>query len=132
MRTFLRTVTALLVLTTLTFAGQKEVDTKIINKNLLRGMNHGNPGLVESAIRVAVLMKIKYSDADYDDIIDQLDELVLEGTNNNIRLKALIASDYLRNFKQYRWLKDKDYSEGDELFYDYLSKISFKGIAKSK
>ena len=132
MRTFLNTFTALLILTTFTFAGQRIVNPAETNKNLVKALNHHNHGVVESAIRVVILMKIQYSDADYDNIIDQLDELVVKGANKNIRLKALIASDYLRNFEQYGWLKDKDYSKGDEVFDAYLSKMSLKGIANSE
>ena len=54
----------------------------------------------------------------------------MEGSNKNIRLKALIATDYLTNFEQYSWLKNGDYSEGDKLFDAYLTNLGLTKTTK--
>ena len=131
MRTLAKSLLAALIITTFAFAGQRPVDTEKVTKNFLKGLNHENQGVVESTIRVVVLMKIKYPNADYDEIIDKLEELIMEGPNKNIRIKALIASDYLNNFEQYNWLKNGNYDEGDQLFDIYLSKMSLNRIANT-
>ena len=95
------------------------------------GLTQENTGLVESIIRVVILIKIEYPEADYDEVIDELEELIMEGTNKNIRIKALIASDFLNNFEQYNWLKDGKYSDGDQVFDAYLTKMGLSRIAET-
>ena len=131
MRTLMKAISAALILVTFTFANQKTVDTKKVNRNIENGLTHQNPGVVESSIRVAVLMKIAYPDADYDEIIDELEDLIMDGANKNIRLKALIAADYLNNFEQYQWLKQYNYSDGELVFDAYLNKMNLNRIAKT-
>ena len=131
MRTLMKAISAALILVTFTFANQKHVNTKMVTKNIEHGLVHQNPGVVESTIRVAVLMKIAYPDADYDDIIDELEDLIMDGANKNIRLKALIAADYLNNFEQYQWLKQYNYSDGELVFDAYLNKMNLNRIAKT-
>lgn len=131
MRTLMKAITATLILFTFTLANEKAVDTEKINKNLIMGLTHNNTGVVESTIRVVILMKIEYPEAEYDDIIDQLEELIMEGATKNIRIKSLIASDYLNNFEQYSWLKNAIHDEGDQLFDAYLNSISLTGIDKT-
>ena len=121
-----------MVLVAFSFAGQNNLNPEKINQNFIKGLTHENPGVVESSIKIVIFMKAAYPEADYSDIIDQLEDLITEGANKNIRLKALIASDYLRNFGQYNWLKDKKYSEDDQVFNDYLNDMRFERMANTK
>jgi hypothetical protein len=130
MRTFIKTITVVIMFATFTFAGPTRVDAEKINANIVKGLTHANAGVVESSIRLVILMKITYPEADYSDVIDQLEDLVMNGTNKDIRLKALIANDYLNNFKQYEWLKDTDYMNGDNVFDAYINQMSFKQVAQ--
>jgi len=127
----MKAISAALILVTFTFANQKHVNTKMVTKNIEQGLTHKNPGVVESSIRVAILVKIAYPDADYGDVIDELEDLIMDGANKNIRLKALIAADYLNNFDQYQWLKQYNNSDGEQVFDAYLNKLNFNRIAKT-
>lgn len=131
MRTFLKILSATLLLATFVFANDSNANIEKINKNFLNDLKHENPGVVESAIKIVVFMKIKHPDADYGDIIDQLNDLTLEGTSNIIRLKAFIASDFLTNYNQYKWLKDVKYDNSNHLFDAYLLRMSLTGITKN-
>jgi len=131
MRTLIKTFAAVLILVTFTFANERTLNTEDVIRNYEVGLIHDNPGVVESTIRAVILMKIAYPDADYVNVIDELEDLIMEGANKNIRLKALIASDYLNNFEQYSWLKDGNYEEGDQVFDAYLKEMRLNGVAKT-
>ena len=130
MRAFFTTIVTTLLLSTFVFANPNSINPETINKNFLIGLTHENQGVVESTIKVVVQIKIKYPNADYSDVIDELNDLIMEGSNKNIRLKALIATDYLTNFEQYSWLKNGDYSEGDKLFDAYLTNLGLTKTTK--
>ena len=130
MRTLVTIFSAIIMLVTFSFAGPKVVDTEIVNANIIKGLTHANVGVVESSIRIAILMKIEYPKADYSDVIDELENLVMHGENRNIRIKALIATDYLNNFEQYKWLKDSKYSEDDKIFDAYINQMNFYRVAE--
>ena len=130
MRAFFTTIVTTLLLSTFVFANPNSINPETINKNCEKGLVHKNQGVVESTIKVVVLIKIKYPNADYSDVIDELNDLIMEGSNKNIRLKALIATDYLTNFEQYSWLKNGDYSEGDKLFDAYLMNLGLTKTTK--
>jgi len=130
MRTLINAITITLVFVAFTFANQNGIDTEKINENFIVGLTHDNNGVVESTIRVVILMKIEHPEADFDDIIDELEDLIMEGANKSIRIKALIASDYINNFEEFNWLKNNNYEEGDQLFDAYLNAMSLTGVTK--
>ena len=131
MKTLFKLLLMASLLSNFLFAGQDSISAEKISENYLVGLKHENIGVVESAIRTAILLKIKYPNIDYDDIIDELEELTYEGANQVIRLKAFIAKDYFNNFAQHNWLKKGKYEDGDQLFEVYLDKMKLNKIAKA-
>ena len=128
MRTLINAIGTILVLVIFTMANPNGIDVERVNENFVIGLTHDNTGVVESTIKVVILMKIEYPEADYDDIIDELEELIMEGCNKNIRIKALIASDYLNNFEQYDGLKNGKYNDGDQVFDAYINSMSLTEV----
>ncbi len=77
---------------------------KIIN-SYLTGLNHSNPGVVESAIEKVMILKLYYPEQDYSQVTLKLDELKLENAKKTIQVKAFIAANYLKNPRQFNSVK---------------------------
>ncbi len=116
MKYILTFIIFLIITTSASFAqlSDKSVDRAVIV--YLTNINSSNPGVVESAIENVMVLKLYYPETDYSQIIQKLDELNLGNGPKTIRVKAFIASNYLKNphfitdnFStyswQYKWIK---------------------------
>jgi len=62
-------------------------------KNLMKGLNSTNPGVVEASIRLTAQMKMKYPGADVTVLQDMLNTIATNNRSGCVRYKAYIASN---------------------------------------
>lgn len=62
-------------------------------KNLMKGLNSNNPGVVEASIRLTAQMKMKYPDADVTTLQDVLNSIATTHKSGCVRYQAYIASN---------------------------------------
>ena len=105
-----------LILIGITFA-QKPVDAVLdAPANYLRGLNHSNTAIAESTIFNVMLLKRYYPKLDFTKINKKLDDLAINGPNKSIRVKAFIATNYIKNPEQYNWIEQGAFSEAATVF----------------
>ena len=81
-------------------AGEKEKkfatsDEKVAyaTKNLMKGLNSTNPGVVEASIRLTAQMKMKYPNTDVSILQDVLNSIATTHKSGVVRYQAYIASN---------------------------------------
>lgn len=62
-------------------------------KNLLRGLNSTNPGVLEASIRMSAQMKMQYPEADVTVLQDILNTIATTHKSGCVRYQAYIASN---------------------------------------
>ncbi len=92
-------------------------------KNYLKGLRHVNQGVVESAIINTMILKLYHPQKECKQIIEKLDSLSLENPEKTIRLKAFIASNYLKHPEQYNWIEGGDYEQAIKFFHMYSKRL---------
>ena len=90
--------------------GSNKVSEKAA-KSYLISLGHQNPGVVGSAIVGVIKMKQRYPCENYSDITVKLDELSTHNAIKNIRIKAFLASNFLKYPERYDWFKNGDFEE---------------------
>lgn len=108
----------------MSFEIEPDVDVENIQGNYLISLNHPIHGVVESAIKNVIFLKITYPQYDYSEIVEKLNELTFKGATKTIRLKAMIANDYMQNFQNYEDIRNNDYKEGDAIFNLYFENVN--------
>lgn len=107
---------------------QQAVNINKAPKNYLQGLNHFVPGIVESSITGVMELKKYYPELDFSDIIKKLDDLAINGETREIRIKAFIATNYLKNPESFNWIKKGSFSDDISL----IGNIIFEDILKNK
>jgi hypothetical protein len=79
-------------------------------------LRHENPGVAESGLENALLLKLARPDADLSDLKDEIDELADRGVTPVIRYKAALAKQVYENPGIFTVLSQTDYITGDEVF----------------
>jgi hypothetical protein len=79
-------------------------------------LQHPIEGVVECALRDAMLMKIAQSDLDVPGIEAEIDRLTVEGASPTIRYKAVLAQQVYRNPKLFVSLTSADFFTAEEAF----------------
>lgn len=62
-------------------------------KNLIKGLNSSNPGVVEASIRLTAQMKMRYPEADVTMLQDVLNAISTKHKSGCVRYQAYIASN---------------------------------------
>lgn len=128
MRNFLKLTAVILIFASsgniLANGSNAKTDVETIKNNYIAGLNHQVAGVVESAIKNVINMKVHFPEYDYTSVIEKLEELTIAGVTKTIRLKAMIANDYLKNFDDYKELQNSEYENGDEVFNLYFNQVS--------
>jgi hypothetical protein len=123
MTNFIKIAIAILMLSTAGFSMKYTVDIDKITDNCLAGLTHKNAGVVESAIKNTIFLKINFPQYNYVKLVEKLDYLAVEGTTDTIRFKAMIASNYLKHFEDFSWIQKGEYEKEDEIFTLYLKQV---------
>jgi hypothetical protein len=79
-------------------------------------LRHENPGVAESALRNAMLLKLAQPEADLPDIKDEIDELAVKGATPAIRYKAALVKQVYENPTLFIPLAQTDYHTAEEAF----------------
>lgn len=87
-----------------------------ITVNSLYGLKSEINSIVESTLFVVLQVKEKYPYADYNRLIDRLNELAVEGKTPSIRYKAQLASLYINYFYLFSDIKFTDKENPDKYF----------------
>ena len=98
------------------FAQKQGVTLSNAPANYLQGLNHYNAAIAESAIYNVMLLKRYYPDLDFSKISIKLDDLAVNGQNKSIRIKAFIATNYIKNPEQYNWMEQGAFAEAVTAF----------------
>lgn len=126
----LTAVIIFLALSTTTFAGG-QTTAKIFHdrvvKNLISSMENELPSVVEGALYVALQVKDRYPNEDYEKLLTKLKELTNNGATISIRYKAQLASlfiSYPDLFKEIKNIKvTSDNETPDTFFKEIASKV---------
>ncbi len=116
-------VVFLLFVFSATIFAQEPKTEQFINKaknNYFRTLNSNINGVVESSIFITMEMKAKYPDADYDKLVNKLNELAVEGSTPTIRYKAQLASLYFNFHNMFADIKFVD-KENPEKYFKQIS-----------
>ncbi len=84
--------------------------------NIIRGMESDINGLVESCIYQSVLLKNKYPELNFNNVVKSLKELSLNGQTVRIRYQAHLAFLYIKNAELFNDLKFQIDEDSDESF----------------
>lgn len=85
-------------------------------RNFENALKTDNPGLVESAIFLAVKFKLFYPEQNTDGLVKEIDRLVKEGQTKSIRYKAYLASEFMKHGDLMANIEKEDYKDGDQFF----------------
>lgn len=92
-------------------------------RNYAMALRSTNPGLVESAMMQATIIKMKFPEAKYEALEKIVDSLVLNGSTSSIRYKAYFASNV---FKNPTWFAKKNHihhEDNDEFFASVAAQL---------
>ncbi len=84
------------------------------------------PGVVESTIYDAVLLKYYFPKADYSEIIDRLNDIAKKNNDASIRYKAQLASTYLSDTSNIQIVPNASTLEHDYLFRQIAEQLTNK------
>ncbi len=112
-------------------ASYRTFDAQPHEKALLQSLNHDNAGVVESAIRLATLMKLAQPDVPWtDDVELTLNRLASEGATEAIRVKASLAGIVYAQPELFREEAMYDYPPGDAVFRAIATRVEFAIAAR--
>ena len=112
----LYTIVISLMLIGTVFAQKPRVNISNAAANYLQGLNHDNAAIAESAIYNVMLLKRYYPNVDFSKISAKLDDLTVNGQNKSIRIKAFIATNYIKNPDQNNWMEQGAFAEAVAAF----------------
>lgn len=99
-----------------------------ITTNSLYGLKSEYGSVVESTLFVILQVKDRYPNADYDKLIDRLNELAIEGKTPSIRYKAQLASLYFNYHDLFADIKFVEKENPDKYFKMIAEKIESQSI----
>jgi hypothetical protein len=70
-------------------------------KNLLNGLQSGNTGVIESAMRLTALMTMRYPAADVNNLVEAINTISMTHPNGSTRYKAYITLSICQNPEWY-------------------------------
>jgi hypothetical protein len=79
-------------------------------------LTHRNEGVVESALRDAMLLKLARPDLDLPAIKEEIDNLAIEGATPVIRFKAALAKQVYENPGMFALVARAEYITADDAF----------------
>jgi len=123
MRKLFGTLAFVLLAISFSFAQKPGPALQNAEKNYLIGLNHQNPGVVESAIINTMVLKLYYPEKDFSNIIIKLDNISLENPEKIVRVKAFIASNYLKHPDRFNWIEKGDYESAVKFFQLYSARL---------
>ncbi len=71
-------------------------------------------------------MKLYYSERNYENLADKLNQLITEGISKSIRVKSFIACNYLKHPERYNWIKADSFQNVSKFFELYSEKIALQ------
>ncbi len=94
----------------------RQYDVCRYEPRLIESLSHDNHGVVESAIRMAILVKIAQPDVASEGVAEALEELSREGATETIRLKARLATIVYAEPELFSKEAQRDYPLDDTIF----------------
>ncbi|MEW5799232.1 MAG: hypothetical protein AB1728_09520 [Bacteroidota bacterium] len=92
------TLAAILIVLQYGMAGEQakrfateEAKIEFAKRNLMKGLKSDNAGVVESAMRVTALMKMRYPSTDVSYLVREIGEIAAEHPSGKMRYKAYIT-----------------------------------------
>ncbi len=103
-------------------AAPSRIEEKFV-KQIVSVMNLDYPTIVESSIFVSLQAKGKYPTADFDKVIDKLEDLAKSGSTISVRYKAQLAAIYYNYYDLFKDVKVGSISTADDVFKTIANKI---------
>jgi len=82
------------------FVQENDINSENAADGYSASLNHQNPGVVSSAISNLMILNLKYPEQSYNTAIEELAEVSEKNTDEQIRMKARIAGNFLKNQEQ--------------------------------
>jgi len=120
-----------LVFSASVFANGPKKDEQFINKvknSFLSTLNSNYNSIVESSIFITMDLKSRYPSEDYDELIDKLNELAVEGKTPTIRYKAQLASLYFNYQNLFADIKFTDKENPEQYFQQISEKLGQRPV----
>jgi len=125
------TTVLILSVTTNLFAQNPSSQKSVINQittNSLYGLKSDYSSVIESTLFVILQVKDRYPNANYDKLIDKLNELAIDGKTPSIRYKAQLASLYYNYHDLFAEIKFVEKENPDKYFKMIAEKIESQSI----
>lgn len=125
------TTVLILSVTTNLFAQNPSSQKSVINQittNSLYGLKSDYSSVIESTLFVILQVKDRYPNANYDKLIDRLNELAIDGKTPSIRYKAQLASLYYNYHDLFAEIKFVEKENPDKYFKMIAEKIESQSI----
>jgi hypothetical protein len=112
-------------------AQAKDINEQKVNDMIFmynQALESDNVGLIESGIYNVMLMKFRYPDEDYEELVETIDELSLEGETIKIRYRAQLAGIYLKHSEMFKDIEMKSIEDPTVIFQtlaDRVEKVAF-------
>jgi len=94
---------------------------KMVEKNIVYTLNHQYASIAESAIFNLVVLKNRFPNENYDEFIDELDELSLDSDNSTTRYKAQLTSWYLKNANTFGLIEIADKNDDANKYFNKIA-----------
>ncbi len=120
-----------LVFSASVFANGPKKDEQYINKVkscYLKTLDSDYNSIVESSIFITMELKSKYPSENYDELIDRLNELAVEGKTPTIRYKAQLASLYFNYQNLFDDIKFTDKENPEQYFLKISEKLGQRPV----
>lgn len=123
MKKMLTLISAFVLTATFVYGMGEGKSLAMATESYMTGLNHENQGVVESAITNVMLLKLYHPEKDFTEILARLDELTVNNPDKMVRLKAFIASNYIKHPERFNWIKKGDYEDAVAFFEMYSTKL---------
>jgi hypothetical protein len=120
-------VVFLLLAFSATIFAQTPKNEQLLNKakvNYLRTLNSDYNSIVESSIFITMEMKNRFPEADFDKLIDRLNELAVEGNTPTVRYKAQIASLFINFHGMFSDIKFTEKDNPEKYFKEISDRLT--------
>jgi len=120
-----------LVFSASVFAQGPKKDEQYINKVkscFINTLNSDYNSIVESSIFITMDLKSRYPSENYDNLIDKLNELAVEGKTPTIRYKAQLASLYFNYQNLFADIKFTDKENPEQYFQQISEKLGQRPV----
>ena len=120
-----------LVFSASVFAQGPKKDEQYINKVkscFINTLNSDYNSIVESSIFITMDLKSRYPSENYDELIDKLNELAVEGKTPTIRYKAQLASLYFNYQNLFADIKFTDKENPEQYFQQISEKLGQRPV----